>query len=77
MTEPISEKLPPQNLEAEQSALGCLLIDQNAIIKVVDFLKPRDFYRAIHHEIYQAMMELFERNEPIDLLSVSSRLKEK
>ncbi|MDP2926993.1 MAG: replicative DNA helicase [bacterium] len=77
MPEPISEKLPPQNLEAEQSVLGCLLIDQNAIIKVVDFLKPRDFYRAIHHEVYQAMMDLFERNEPIDLLSVSSRLKEK
>ncbi|MBI4359078.1 MAG: replicative DNA helicase [Candidatus Nealsonbacteria bacterium] len=77
MAEPTPEKLPPQNIEAEQSVLGSLLIDKNAIIKVVDFLQTRDFYRAIHQEIYQAMMDLFERNEPIDLLSVSSRLKEK
>ncbi len=77
MPKSINEKLPPQNLEAEQSALGSILIDKNAIIKVVDFLQTRDFYKASHQEIYQAMMDLFERNEPIDLLSVSSRLKEK
>jgi replicative DNA helicase len=77
MPEPTIDKLPPQNLEAEQSVLGCLLIDKNAIIKVVDFLKPRDFYKPVHQEIYQAMMDLFERSEPIDLLSISSRLKEK
>jgi len=77
MPESITEKLPPQNIEAEQSALGCLLIDKNAIIKVVDFLQARDFYKPDHQEIYQAMTELFERNDPIDMLSVSSRLKEK
>jgi len=57
--------------------LGCLLIDKNAIIKVIDFLKTKDFYKSDHQEIYQAMTELFERNDPIDMLSVSSRLKEK
>ncbi len=72
-----SEKLPPQNIEAEQSVLGCLLIDKNAILKVVDFLQAKDFYKPDHQEIYQAMFELFERSEPIDLLSISSRLKEK
>lgn len=77
MLESITEKLPPQNIEAEQSALGCLLIDKNAIIKVIDFLKTKDFYKPDHQEIYQAMTELFERNDPIDMLSVSSRLKEK
>jgi len=77
MPEPITEKLPPQNIEAEQSALGCLLIDKNAIIKVIDFLKAKDFYKPDHQEIYQAMTELFERNDPIDMLSISSRLKEK
>ncbi|PIR58238.1 MAG: replicative DNA helicase [Parcubacteria group bacterium CG10_big_fil_rev_8_21_14_0_10_35_15] len=77
MLESITEKLPPQNIDAEQSALGCLLIDKNAIIKVIDFLKTKDFYKSDHQEIYQAMTELFERNDPIDMLSVSSRLKEK
>ncbi len=77
MSEQLSEKLPPQNIEAEQSALGCLLIDKNAIIKVIDFLKAKDFYKPDHQEIYQAMTDLFERNDPIDMLSISSRLKEK
>jgi len=77
MLESITEKLPPQNIDAEQSALGCLLIDKNAIIKVIDFLKTKDFYKSDHQEIYQTMTELFERNDPIDMLSVSSRLKEK
>ncbi|HHE76779.1 MAG TPA: replicative DNA helicase [Candidatus Parcubacteria bacterium] len=73
----LSEKLPPQSVEAEKSLLGALMLDKNAIIKVVDFLQPRDFYKKTHQEIYQAILDLFERNEPIDLLSVSTRLKEK
>ncbi|MDI6603083.1 MAG: replicative DNA helicase [Patescibacteria group bacterium] len=73
----LPEKLPPQSLEAEKSLLGCLMLDKNAIIKVADFLGPKDFYRRIHQEIYQACQELFEKGEPIDLLSVSNRLKEK
>ena len=71
------EKLPPQNIEAEKSLLGCLMIDPEAILKVVDFLMPKDFYKDIHKKIYQTMVELFEKREPIDSLSVSSRLKEK
>ena len=70
-------KLPPQSIEAEKSLLGCLLLDQNAIVKVVDFISSRDFYKGTHQEIYQACQELFEKNEPIDLLSVANRLKEK
>jgi replicative DNA helicase len=77
MPNQFSEKLPPQNIEAEQSVLGCLLIDKNAIVRVIDFLQSRDFYKIHHQEIFQAMFELFERGEPIDLLSISSRLKEK
>ncbi|MDO8264889.1 MAG: replicative DNA helicase [Candidatus Parcubacteria bacterium] len=73
----LPDRLPPQNVDAEKSLLGSLMLDKNAITKVVDFLDPRDFYKNIHKEIYQAMKELFERNEPIDLLSISSRLKEK
>ncbi len=71
------EKLPPQNIEAEKSLLGCLMIDPESILKVVDFLMPKDFYKDIHKKIYQTMVEIFEKREPIDSLSASSRLKEK
>lgn len=72
-----SEKLPPQNIEAERSLLGSLMLDKNAMLKVADFLEPRDFYKETHQEIYEAIQELFAKAEPIDLLSVSARLKEK
>jgi len=71
------EKLPPQSLEAEKSTLGALMLDKNAVIKVVDFLKPKDFYKRSHGEIYRAIVELFEKGEPVDFLAVSSRLKDK
>lgn len=77
MVQEILEKLPPQSIEVEQSLLGCLMIDKNAIIKVVDFLQSGDFYKGIHQEIYQVCRELFGKGEPIDLLSVSNRLKDK
>jgi replicative DNA helicase len=70
-------KMPPQHIEAEKSLLGSLMIDKNAIIKIVDFLQPRDFYRNQHQSIYQAMQDLFNKNLSIDLLSLSTRLKEK
>lgn len=73
----LPDRLPPQSIEAEQSLLGCLMLDKNAIVKVADFLKVRDFYRKNHQEIYGAMKELYERGEPIDLVSLSNRLKEK
>lgn len=71
------EKLPPQNIEAEQSVLGSLLIDKNAIIKVADIIKPEDFYKDIHKIIFEAMLELYEKREPIDVLSLSNILEEK
>lgn len=70
-------KLPPQNTEAEQCLLGSLMLDKEAIVKVVDFIKPEDFYKGIHQDIYQAMFDLYERSNPIDILSVSARLKER
>ncbi|MCD6402624.1 replicative DNA helicase [bacterium] len=77
MAEEITEKLPPQNIEAEKSLLGCLMIDKSAIYKVADFLLPDDFYKKSHQEIYRAALDLFEKGEPIDLLSLSNRLKER
>lgn len=70
-------KLPPQNIEAEKSLLGSLILDKNAIIKVADYLQSKDFYKQSHQQIYQAVIELFEKGEPVDLLAVSARLKEK
>ncbi|MBU1131500.1 replicative DNA helicase [Patescibacteria group bacterium] len=70
-------KLPPQNLEAEQSVLGCLLIDKEAITKVADILKPEDCYKDIHGWILEAMYELYQKREPIDILSLANRLREK
>ena len=72
-----SEKLPPQSLDSEKSVLGSLMLDKNAISKVADFLLPQDFYKRMHREIYIVMLELFEKGEPIDFLSISNRLKEK
>ncbi len=71
------DRLPPQNIEAEQSVLGSLMLDKDAIIKISDILKSEDFYRGVHQSIFEVMLELFEKNEPIDLLSVSNRLEEK
>jgi len=71
-----ADRLPPQNIEAEQSVLGCLMLDKNAIIKVADVLKPGDFYRSTHNHIFDAMLELYEKGEPIDLLSLNNRLEE-
>ncbi len=77
MPKEITEKLPPQNNDAEQSLLGCLMLDKDAIVKVIDFIRAEDFYRGVHQDIYQAMAELYDKSEPIDILSVSARLKEK
>ena len=71
------DKLPPQSIEAEQSVLGSLLLNKKAIIKVADILRPEDFYRDTHRHIYETMIELFEKNEAIDILTVSSRLETK
>lgn len=70
-------KIPPQNLEAEESLLGALLLDKEAIIKIGDSLKPGDFYKDKHGMIYQAILDLFEKHDPIDILSVGNRLGEK
>jgi replicative DNA helicase len=70
-------KVPPQNIEAEQSVLGSLMLDKDAIIKVANLIRIGDFYKDAHNLIYEAMVELYEKREPIDLLSLSNRLEEK
>lgn len=70
-------QIPPQALEAEESVLGSILIDPEAIIKISDFLLPIDFYSEANGKIYETMLDLSFRHEPIDLVTVSSNLKEK
>ncbi len=72
-----ANRLPPQNIEAEQSILGSLMLSKEAIIKIADLIKPKDFYHPAHETIYETIIDLYENREPIDLLSLSNRLKEK
>lgn len=71
------DRMPPQNIEAEQSILGALMLDKDAIIKVADIVTPEDFYDIRHTIIYETMQELFERSISIDILTVSNLLEEK
>jgi replicative DNA helicase len=72
---PPVERVPPQNLEAEQSVLGSMLLERDAIARVVELARPEDFYRDAHRKIFEVIVELFERGEPADLISVSDRLR--
>jgi replicative DNA helicase len=77
ITSQATDKLPPQNLEAESSVIGSLLLDQDAVVQVADILAETDFYVPAHREIFTAIVELFERRAPVDVLTVSNRLEEK
>ncbi|TSC61104.1 MAG: replicative DNA helicase [Parcubacteria group bacterium Gr01-1014_107] len=70
-------RVPPQNLEAEMAMLGSLMLRQDAIYEIIDIISLGSFYSKKHREIFEAMLDLFKRNSPIDLLSVSARLSEK
>lgn len=71
------DKVPPQNLEAEQSVLGSMLIDREAIIKVADTLRPEDFYRDAHRVIYEAIIDLFEKSEAVDIVTLCDALQQR
>lgn len=75
--QPSEIRIPPHNKEAEESVLGSLLIDKDAIVKIADWLSDDDFYYKKFAYIYQAIMELYSAGDPIDVLSVITRLKEK
>ncbi|HZK57115.1 MAG TPA: replicative DNA helicase [Clostridia bacterium] len=68
-------KVPPNSVEAEQSVLGSMLLDREAIIIVLEILKGSDFYREAHKEIFEAIYGLFDRNEPVDLVTLTEELK--
>jgi len=68
-------KLPPQALDLEESVLGALMLEKDALTNIVDILKPENFYKDAHKEIYQAITELFNDAQPVDLLTVTNQLK--
>lgn len=70
-----SRQLPPQNLEAEMSVIGSILVDNDAIDRVMDHLTPDDFYRESHRKILKAIIELNERKEPFDFITMTDTLK--
>jgi replicative DNA helicase len=69
-----SERVPPQNLEAEQSVLGAMLLDREAVVAVSNQLIPDDFYADKHQNLFAAMLAVFNRGEPVDLITVQDEL---
>lgn len=70
-------KIPPHSLEAEQATLGSLLIDKDAVIKIADRLRPEDFYVEKNAFVYDAMLTLYQKHEPVDIISLSNVLQER
>ena len=71
---PMIDRVPPQNIDAEQAVLGAMLIKKEAIAEVSQILRPEDFYRDAHKIVYEAMLTLFNKNEPADIVTVSDYL---
>jgi len=69
------EKLLPQNIEAECGVLGSIIIDPEAIVQVSDFLRADDFYRDVHHTIYEVILQLYEEHEPADFITICDELE--
>lgn len=73
--QPEGARIPPQNTEAEASLLGAILIDAEAVVKIADTVSPADFYDERHRRIYEAILQLYEKHSPIDVLTLANQLK--
>jgi replicative DNA helicase len=69
------QKIPPQNLVAEQSVIGSMLLDKNAVVRGIELLRADSFYRDAHRFIYEAILSLFDRGEPVDLVTVTEEMR--
>jgi replicative DNA helicase len=69
--------LPPHSIEAEESLLSAIIVDNNTLLDVIEILAAADFYRSAHHKIFAAIMELFDKGEPVDLITLANNLKER
>ncbi len=72
-----TDRLPPQNVEAERAVIGAILIENSSLNKALEYLSEDDFYRAAHRNIFSAIIDLSERNEAIDLITVTELLRQK
>ena len=68
-------RIPPHSEEAEASVLGSILIDKDAIVSVAEFLRPEHFYREANGQIFKAILTLYEEREPIDIVTLTDKLK--
>ena len=71
----MEQRIPPQNVEAEQAVLGAMMLDHNAVITAMEVLQPHDFYREIHRTIFEAMENLHRENKEIDLITLPEELR--
>lgn len=76
MSELLQDRIPPQNIEAEQAVLGSVFLESDALISVREYIEPHAFYQRRHQVIFQAMIELSDRNEAIDVVTVKDRLEQ-
>ena len=74
--DPALFKLPPQSLEAEESLLSAILIDNQTLLEVAEVLRPEDFYKSAHQKIYSAVLDLFSNSEPVDLVTLTNQLRD-
>ena len=70
-------KVPPHSIEAEKSVLGACLLDRDAVVEVVEFLRPEHFYEDKHGKIFESIVDLYQAREPVDVVSVAETLKKK
>lgn len=69
------QRIPPNNIEAEQSVLGAMLLDKEAISAATEFISGDDFYREVHKEIFDAIVDIYNKGEPVDLITLTEKLK--
>ena len=75
--DPFLYHVPPQSLEAEESILSAILVDNDTLPEILEILSPKDFYRSSHQKMFTAMTELFSRNDPVDLVTLTNILRER
>ncbi|MBW1759076.1 MAG: replicative DNA helicase, partial [Deltaproteobacteria bacterium] len=74
--DPSLTQLPPHNLDAEESIFSAILIDNSTLLDIIEILSPEHFYKSSHQKIFSAITDLFANNEPVDLVTLSNKLKE-
>ncbi len=72
-----SNKLPPQNIDAEESIISAVLLDNHTLLDIMDILTPEDFYKTAHQKIFASIVDLFQKSEPVDLVTLAEHLRNK